>query len=407
MKNLLVAQSGGPTAAINATLSGVFQCAVCSDRVGKIYGAVNGIQGVLDEKFVDLRKKLGGPEEQELLRQTPAAALGSCRRKLKNPSEDPSDFEKILSVFRKYEIGYFIYIGGNDSMDTVDKLSSYVKEQGIDDICVIGAPKTIDNDLMGTDHCPGFGSAAKYIATTFSELERDCHVYDVKAVTIVEVMGRNAGWLTAASSLARLNGAEGPALIYLCEKAFDTERFLEDVKEKLEERDSVLVAVSEGVRDADGRYLSEQTQSGAKDNFGHSYIAGAAGILEQLVRDRIGCKVRSIELNLMQRSAAHIASAADLQESEMLGRKACQCALEGKSGRMAAICRIQDEPYQIEVTDVPVSDAANAEKTVPEEWITPEGNDVTEEMTAYLRPLIQGEPRVIFENGIPRHIRLY
>ena len=407
MKNLLVAQSGGPTAAINATLAGVFQGAAGSDQVDGIYGAVNGIQGVMEERFVDLRELLASTREQDLLIQTPAAALGSCRLKLKNPAEDPSDFEKIISVFRKHEIHYFIYIGGNDSMDTVDKLSAYVKAQGIEDIQVMGAPKTIDNDLMGTDHCPGFGSAAKYIAATFAELERDCHVYSVKAVTIVEVMGRNAGWLTAASSLARLNGGEGPALIYLCEVPFDTEKFLQDVQEQLKIRDSVLVAVSEGIHDAEGRYLSEQTQSGATDNFGHSYIAGAAGVLEQLVRDRIGCKVRSIELNLMQRSAAHIASAADLRESQMLGRKACQCALEGKSGRMAAIRRISDDPYRIELTDVPVSESANAEKTVPEFWITPDGNDVTSEMTAYLKPLIQGEVPVIFENGIPRHIRLY
>lgn len=407
MRNLLVAQSGGPTAAINATLAGVFQGAIGSDKVNHIYGAVNGIQGVLEEHFVDLRELLSNTQDQELLSQTPAAALGSCRVKLKDPAKDPSDYEKIISVFRKHEIHYFIYIGGNDSMDTVDKLSAYVRAHGIEDIQVVGAPKTIDNDLMGTDHCPGFGSAAKYIATTFSELERDCHVYNVKAVTIVEVMGRNAGWLTAASALSRLNGGEGPALIYLCETAFDTEQFLKDVQEQLKVRDSVLVAVSEGVKDAQGRYLSEQTQSGAVDNFGHSYIAGAAGILEQLIRDRIGCKVRSIELNLMQRSAAHIASATDIRESQMLGRKACQCALDGKSGRMASIRRISDEPYRIELTDVPVSDSANAEKTVPREWINPKGNDVMPELIAYLKPLIQGESQVIYQNGIPCHIRLY
>ena len=356
---------------------------------------------------MDLRELLSNTQDQELLSQTPAAALGSCRVKLKDPAKDPSDYEKIISVFRKHEIHYFIYIGGNDSMDTVDKLSAYVRAHGIEDIQVVGAPKTIDNDLMGTDHCPGFGSAAKYIATTFSELERDCHVYNVKAVTIVEVMGRNAGWLTAASALSRLNGGEGPALIYLCETAFDTEQFLKDVQEQLKVRDSVLVAVSEGVKDAQGRYLSEQTQSGAVDNFGHSYIAGAAGILEQLIRDRIGCKVRSIELNLMQRSAAHIASATDIRESQMLGRKACQCALDGKSGRMASIRRISDEPYRIELTDVPVSDSANAEKTVPREWINPKGNDVMPELIAYLKPLIQGESQVIYQNGIPCHIRLY
>ena len=239
MRNLLVAQSGGPTAAINATLAGVFQGAIGSDKVDHIYGAVNGIQGVLEERFVDLRELLSNTQDQELLSQTPAAALGSCRVKLKDPAKDPSDYEKIISVFRKHEIHYFIYIGGNDSMDTVDKLSAYVRAHGIEDIQVVGAPKTIDNDLMGTDHCPGFGSAAKYIATTFSELERDCHVYNVKAVTIVEVMGRNAGWLTAASALSRLNGGEGPALIYLCETAFDTEQFLKDVQEQLKVRDSV------------------------------------------------------------------------------------------------------------------------------------------------------------------------
>ncbi len=407
MKNLLVAQSGGPTAAINATLAGVFQTAVGSDQVDKIYGAVNGIQGVMEEHFVDLRELLASTQDQELLSQTPAAALGSCRLKLKDPAKDPSDFEKIIAIFRKHEIHYFIYIGGNDSMDTVDKLSAYVKASGIDDIWVMGAPKTIDNDLMGTAHCPGFGSAAKYIAATFAELERDCHVYSVKAVTIVEVMGRNAGWLTAASSLARQNGGEGPALIYLCETPFDTEKFLQDVQEQLKVRDSVLIAISEGIHDAQGRYLSEQTQSGATDNFGHSYIAGAAGVLEQLVRDRIGCKVRSIELNLMQRCAAHIASSTDIRESQMLGRKACQCALDGKSGRMAAIRRVSDEPYRIELTDVPVSESANAEKTVPAAWITPEGNDVTKEMTAYLKPLIQGESQVIYKNGIPCHIQLY
>ena len=373
----------------------------------KIYGAVNGIQGVMEEHFVDLRELLASTQDQELLSQTPAAALGSCRLKLKDPAKDPSDFEKIIAIFRKHEIHYFIYIGGNDSMDTVDKLSAYVKASGIDDIWVMGAPKTIDNDLMGTDHCPGFGSAAKYIAATFAELERDCHVYSVKAVTIVEVMGRNAGWLTAASSLARQNGGEGPALIYLCETPFDTEKFLQDVQEQLKVRDSVLIAISEGIHDAQGRYLSEQTQSGATDNFGHSYIAGAAGVLEQLVRDRIGCKVRSIELNLMQRCAAHIASSTDIRESQMLGRKACQCALDGKSGRMAAIRRVSDEPYRIELTDVPVSESANAEKTVPAAWITPEGNDVTKEMTAYLKPLIQGESQVIYKNGIPCHIQLY
>ena len=226
MRNLLVAQSGGPTAAINATVAGVVSCAVLSGKVDHIYGAVNGIEGVLAEKFLDLGKKLDSAEKISLLMQTPAAALGSCRYKLGDPEENKEDFEEILQIFRRHEIRYFIYIGGNDSMDTVDKMSKYCKENGVDDVFVVGAPKTIDNDLVETDHCPGFGSAAKYLAATFAELERDCHVYEKKAVTIVEVMGRNAGWLTAASALSRVNGGEGPSLIYLCEPVFDTEQFL-------------------------------------------------------------------------------------------------------------------------------------------------------------------------------------
>jgi 6-phosphofructokinase len=403
MKKLLVAQSGGPTAAINATLAGVVQCAYSSDRVETVLGAVNGIKGVLEERFLDLGKHIRSMEDFSLLCQTPAAALGSCRLKIKTREQ----LAEIVRILRKHEIGYFIYIGGNDSMDTVAQLSAYCEEEGITDLAVMGAPKTIDNDLMGTDHCPGFGSAAKYIAATFAELERDCHVYDVKAVTIVEVMGRNAGWLTAASALSRLGGGKGPDLIYLCEQPFETERFLEDVKKRLETQDSVVVAISEGIKDSEGRYVSEQVQSKAVDNFGHAYIAGSAKLLETLVQERLGCKVRSIELNLMQRCAAHISSAVDIEESRMLGMKACQCALEGTSGQMAAVIRLTDVPYEVEFRTVPISEVANAEKKVPLDWITEDGNDVTEEMITYLRPLIQGESRVVYENGIPKHLRLY
>lgn len=407
MKNLLVAQSGGPTAAINATVAGVVTAALTSRKVDGIWGAVNGIKGVLEERFVDLRDKIQSTRDLDILCQTPAAALGSCRFKLKSLEEDHSQFEEIIRIFRKHEIGYFIYAGGNDSMDTVDKLSAYCKEQGITDIKVMGAPKTIDNDLVGTDHCPGFGSAAKYIGTTFAELERDCHVYDTKAVTIVEVMGRNAGWLTAASALARNNGGKGPNLIYLCEPAFSVEGFLADVKKELETNDSVLVAISEGIKDADGVYISEQVQSGAVDNFGHSYIAGSARVLEDAVRREIGCKVRSIELNLMQRCAAHIASATDIQESRMLGMTACQLALDGESGLMAAVERISDAPYQVRFTGIPVNQVSNQEKKVPADFINEKGNDVTEKMMAYLNPLVQGESAVIYKNGIPEHISLY
>ena len=407
MKNLLVAQSGGPTAAINATVAGVITEALTSGQVDGIWGAVNGIKGVLEERFVDLREKIQGTGDLDLLCQTPAAALGSCRFKLKDPAVDDSQFSRIVEIFRKHDIKYFIYAGGNDSMDTVDKLSAYCREKGMDDIHVIGAPKTIDNDLVGTDHCPGFGSAAKYIGVTFAELERDCHVYDTKAVTIVEVMGRNAGWLTAASALARNNGGKGPNLIYLCEPAFSIEGFLEDVKRELETNDSVIVAISEGIKDKNGVYISESVQSGAVDTFGHSYIAGSACVLEEAVRSRIGCKVRSIELNLMQRCAAHVASRTDIQESRMLGMTACHLALEGKTGLMAAVERISDEPYQVRFTGIPVCSVANQEKKVPEDYINAAGNDVTEKMMSYLRPLIQGEAPVIYKNGIPAHLILY
>ena len=402
---MIIGQSGGPSSVINASCYGAIRAGLDSDVITKVYGAANGIVGVLNDKLYVMDEE--DPEELAIMRYTPSSALGSCRYKIADPDVDDTDYKKILEIFKKYDVRYFFYNGGNDSMDTVNKLSKYCKENGVEDVFVVGAPKTIDNDLVGTDHCPGFGSAAKYLAATFAELERDCHVYEKKAVTIVEVMGRNAGWLTAASALSRVNGGEGPNLIYLCEPAFDTEQFLKDVQEKLEQKDSVLVAISEGIHDSEGRYVSEQVQSDAQDQFGHSYIAGSAKVLEELVRDRIGCKVRSIELNLMQRCAAHLASATDLEESRMLGMKACQCALEKQGGQMASIRRISADPYRVEYTSVPVSEVANKEKKVPLPWITEDGHDVTEEMMAYLRPLILGEPAMQYENGIPVHIELY
>ena len=407
MKNLLVAQSGGPSAAINATITGVIDAGIESGRVGHVYGALNGIKGVLNENFVNLDEVCDTKEKRDLLAITPAAALGSCRWKLGNPKENAEEFEEIIRILRKNDIGYFIYTGGNDSMDTVYKLSVYCEEHNIDDIKVMGAPKTIDNDLGETDHCPGFGSAAKFIATAFTEIACDCFVYDVPSVTIVEVMGRNAGWLTAASALARNNGAAGPSLIYLCEPAFSVESFLDDVKKKLEQQDSVLVAISEGIKDKNGVYISEQVQSGAVDNFGHSYIAGSARVLEDIVRREIGCKVRSIELNLMQRCASHIASKTDIQESKMLGMTACRCALQGKSGLMASVERLGSHPYQVRYTAVPVCEVSNQEKKVPDDYINEAGNDVTEKMMEYLKPLIHGETEIIYENGIPKHLYLY
>ena len=405
-KNAIVGQSGGPTAVINASLYGVvYEALNREDVIGTIYGMINGIEGFLNENLMDM-KPLEVNGELELIKTTPGSYLGSCRYKL---PEDLTDavYPQLFEKFEKYNIGYFFYIGGNDSMDTVDKLSKYLNDKGITDITVVGAPKTIDNDLCGTDHCPGFGSAAKYIGTTFAELERDCHVYTTKAVTIVEVMGRDAGWLTAASCLARANGAKGPDFIYLCEVPFSIDTFLKDVKAKLEEQDAVIIAVSEGVKNKDGRYISEEVQSSAVDSFGHSYIAGAAKVLEDAVRNEIGCKVRSIELNLMQRCAAHLASATDIQESRMLGKAACQYALEGAGGMMAAVIRTSDKPYATEFKALPVCDIANAIKSVPADYINNAGNDVTEKMVDYLTPLIQGEMNTVYENGIPKYIYLY
>ncbi len=407
MRNLLVAQSGGPTAAINATLAGVLQGVRASGKVDKVYGAKNGIEGAIKDNLIDLNELIKDTQALDTLIYTPSSALGSCRYKMKDWRKDDEPYKKILETFRKHEIKYFIYIGGNDSMDTVDKLSEYCMMNNVDDIKVIGAPKTVDNDLNLTDHSPGFGSAAKYIATTIAELERDINVYDIPAVTIVEIMGRNAGWLTAAAALARVNGGSGADLIYLCEKVFDKAQFIEDIRKLQEKKPGILVAVSEGVKDSTGAYVSDSMSSGAVDNFGHKYIAGAARALEQMVREEIGCKTRSVELNLMQRAAAHIASETDIVESQMLGQKALGLALDGETGKMAAIKRISDKPYLVEFVPVPVNEVANHEKIVPMNWINERGNDVTEEMMAYLLPLIQGETNLKYENGIPKQIKLY
>jgi 6-phosphofructokinase len=407
MKNILIGQSGGPTSVINATLVGIVESAIECEDIGKVFGAVHGIEGVINENFIELDKVLKDNFNLELLYKTPAAALGSCRLKLKDFNEDNSEYEKILSIFRKYDIGYYISIGGNDSMDTVYKLSEYLKLKNINDIKIIGAPKTIDNDLVEIDHCPGFGSAAKYIATTFSELRKDCSVYDIPAVTIVEVMGRNAGWLTAASSLSRLNGEKGPDYIYLCEKPFVIESFLNDIREKLKEGNSVIVAVSEGVKDERGKYISEDLQSNVLDSFGHKYISGVGRVLERIVGDAIGCKVRSIELSIMQRCSAHVMSGTDLKESILVGKKAFRCAIEGDTGKMVCIKRVNSNPYKVEFTDVEVKKVANNEKKVPLCWINERGNDIKEEFIEYLKPLILEEVNINYENGIPKYACLF
>lgn len=405
MKNLLVAQSGGPTAAINATLIGIYNAA--KNKVDNVYGARYGIKGLLNKDIHNLSKLLN-ENNLPILAQTPACALGSCRYKLKDPQNHPEQYESLIKVLREYSINYFVYIGGNDSMDTVNKIATYLKQNNISDIIVVGAPKTIDNDLVETDHCPGFGSAAKYIATTIAELERDCAVYSVPAVTLVEIMGRDAGWLTAAAALSRLNGSKGPSLIYCCEKAFNTQLFLSDVEKIFQEKNnSILVALSEGIHDNNGRYISETTDQTYLDEFGHKQNAGAAQILEQIVKKEFGCKTRSIEINLMQRAAAHISSSTDINESIKLGEQAVKCALNEMNGEMSIILRKNNDPYEVEYSSINTSFVANKVKHLPNNMISSNGNDVTNTAIEYLKPLIQGEPNIKYKNGMPLHLNLF
>ena len=404
-KKLLVAQSGGPTAAINATLSGIIEAALQNSEITDVLGACYGIQGVLQEHFLNISEMNNIASMLDTLAVTPAAALGSCRFKLKDPAQDPSEFEELIRIFQKHEIGYFIYIGGNDSMDTVWKLSDYIKEHQIPDIVVIGAPKTIDNDLYGIDHCPGFGSAAKYIATSISELERELVVYDTPYVIVVEMMGRNAGWLTAAAALAANANSRVPYLIYLEEHPFDLNDFISDLRGELTAGKNVIVAISEGIRDRSGRMICDYAdRDQTKDAFGHTIATGAGKVLENAIRNNIGCKVRYIELNLLQRCAGHLLSETDITESRELGRNAVRLALEGQNGTMSTLTRTSNHPYTVQYGAADISEIADREKKVPESWITSEGNGVTEDMLEYLRPLVQGEQSCKFENGIPKYV---
>lgn len=401
-KNILVGQSGGPTTVINASLAGVLSAAFNCENVGQVYGMINGIQGLMDDQLMDMNKVFKGDQKKlEHLRVTPSMFLGSCRYKLKDPAEDPSDMERVFELLKKYEIDYFFYIGGNDSMDTVDKVSKYAKEHDYD-IRVIGIPKTIDNDLMEIDHTPGFGSAAKYIATSMLEMSHDTYIYYMQSVLIVEIMGRNAGWLTAAAALARNEYNHAPHLIYLPERNFSTEQFIKDVRENLEKHDQVIVAVSEGIHDENGEYIS--AKSTKTDQFGHVMLSGTGKYLESLVADQIGCKVRSVELNVLQRCAAHISSATDVAEAFRLGEKAVDAALNGHTDEMTSIKRVSNNPYRVEYTTVPVSEVSNKEKKVPLEWINEAGNDVTQELEEYLRPLIEGEVKLEYKGGLPHYI---
>ena len=402
--NAVVGQSGGPTAAINATLSGVIRGALDAREKGIIntlYGMRNGIEGFLREDFVDLFEVFANTDDLKTLEATPAAGLGSCRKKLKSHEEDAETYAKILEILKKHDIRYFFYIGGNDSMDTVLKLSRYAASHDYE-LRVVGVPKTIDNDLMATDHTPGFGSAAKFVATTVSEIVRDINVYTMDAVTIIEIMGRDAGWLTASAALASLNG-EGPDLVYLPERVFDEDRFVSDVKARLKDHPAILVAVSEGVRFANGEYVGAGTQSGAVDVFGHKYLAGTGKVLESIVKNRIGCKVRAVELSLTQRCASHMASLTDINESVTVGKGAVEAAIGGKTGVMMTIERGEAEEYSSYIGCADIAGIANAIKTVSDEYINEEGNGITEAGIAYLKPLIAGELSLEYVNGLPKH----
>ncbi len=396
-KNILIGQSGGPTAVINSSLAGAIRTAKQSGKIGHVYGMLNGIMGYLEGRKTDLLEL--SERELELLKTTPAAYLGSCRFKLPKDLSDPL-YAEIFRRLEEDEVGYVIYIGGNDSMDTADKLSAYGAGIG-SDIRFMGVPKTIDNDLVYTDHTPGFGSAAKFVAAQVRQIVLDAEVYQQDAVTIVEIMGRNAGWLTAAASLARKFEGDNPVLIYLPEVDFDPEEMIQKIRELLKERYAVVVCVSEGIHDKDGMLVCEMAHGAAKDVFGNKQMSGCGKVLEQLVRLSLGVKVRSVELNVTQRASAIEASLTDVEEAFECGRQGVLAALDGKTGCMISMERISDDPYRIQYTAKPVGEVSNEVRTVPTDWITEDHADVKERFKTYALPLIQGESKPPMEDGLP------
>ena len=399
MNNLIVGQSGGPTAVINSSLYGVVSEGLRQSSIGTVYGMVNGIEGFLAGRVLNFEEALPG-EELEKLKTTPGAYLGSCRYKLPESLEDPV-YPLLFQKFEELGIGYFFYIGGNDSMDTVSKLSRYAEKSG-STIRILGEPKTIDNDLVLTDHTPGFGSAARYVASTVREIVIDANVYETKSVTIVEIMGRHAGWLTAASALARKHSEDNPLLIYLPETAFDQEAFLAKVEACFEKNPNVIVCVSEGIHDKKGTFICEYDNSVGTDTFGHKMLAGCGKYLENLVRNRLGVKARSVELNVSQRCSASMMSATDQKEAIMAGAFGVRAALKGETGKMISYVRTSNLPYGITLGLEDVNKICNQEKTVPLEWISEDGSDVTEEFYTYALPLIQGTVEIpLGTDGLP------
>lgn len=402
-KNAIVGQSGGPTSVINASLAGVVQA--CWHRGAEVvYGMQHGVQGLLQEKIVDMSKCLHNDLDIELLKRTPSSFLGSCRYKLPDWHEDKEVYEKLFGILEKYDIGYFFYIGGNDSMDTIGKLADYGAHVG-SDIRFMGVPKTIDNDLMVTDHTPGYGSAAKYIAVVMKEIIRDATVYGTNYVTVVEIMGRNAGWLTAAAALAESIDCEGVDMICLPEIPFNVERFIEKVRAMQEKKASIVIAVSEGVKLEDGRYVCELADDvHAVDAFGHKSLTGTARYLANRIARELDTKTRCIELATLQRCAGHMTSRTDITEAFQVGGAAAKAAFEGHTGEMVALKRISNDPYQCTTELHPISEVANLEKKVPLDWINEAHTHMEPAFLDYVRPLIQAELSPIFVNGLPTHI---
>ena len=403
--NVMVGQSGGPTAVINASLAGIYKTAK-NAGCKTVYGMRNGIEGLLNESYIDLSEYIKNELDIEVLKRTPSSFLGSCRYKLPSPEENPEVYERILKILVRLGVKYFFYIGGNDSMDTTLRLSEYaVSVQS--DIRFIGVPKTIDNDLPITDHTPGYGSAAKYIATAVKEVLLDATPYDIKSVTVMEIMGRNAGWLTGASALSRSEECPGPDLIYLPETVFDFDRFTEKVKEAMSKRKSIVITVSEGIKTADGKYVCEAgNENMSIDAFGHKFLGGTAAFLAGYIKAKLGIKARGIELSTLQRCASHIVSKCDIDEAYIAGSAAVRAALNGETGKMIIFRRMTNVPYTMQTDLCDISYIANSEKTVPLEWITNDGTDVSDKFTDYVRPLILGELAPITVNGLPRHLVL-
>ncbi len=406
-RNIVVGQSGGPTSVINSSLAGVYKTA--KERgFHKVYGMLHGVQGFLDEQYVDLSTQIHNDMDIELLKRTPSAFLGSCRYKLPEIHENPEIYEKLFQIMDKLDIEAFIYIGGNDSMDTIKKLSDYAIIKGHNQK-FLGVPKTIDNDLALTDHTPGFGSAAKYIATSTKEIIRDALglTYNKQSITVIEVMGRNAGWLTGATALAKTEECDGPDAIYLPEVVFDVDKFMKHTKDLLKKKNTVIIAVSEGIKVADGRYVCELSGgSEYVDAFGHKQLQGTATYLANILGAEIGCKTRSIEFSTLQRSASHMASRVDVDEAFMVGGAAVKAADEGDSGKMVVIDRVSNDPYLSAVGIYDVHRIANHEKFVPRSWVNKEGNYVTDEFIDYIEPLIHGDYQPFMVNGLPQHLVL-